>query len=111
MNRFQLGYLVALYEGEGTFTAGGQLKVYRLRIGMTDLDPLRRVQRYTGVGHIVGPHPTSVGRDYYRWQVSTRAHIDELILAMWPYLSRRRQEQILAVFRKCDKEELVCVLK
>ena len=117
MDDFQLGWIVGLYEGEGCFTAGGDRKIYRIRITMKDLEPLERAAEVTGVGHIQGPRytgPLKSGepnlRPFWRWQVSTRQHIDDLITLMYPHLSPRRQSQIVAVLEKCNREELLCVL-
>ena len=109
MDDFELGYVVGLYEGEGTFTAGRLRRNWRrgrprIRVSMRDLDPLEKLQRYTGMGTL-REGKTPKGYPYYRWQVGKVHEAFALAAEMYPHLSRRRQEQIWRVLRESGRED------
>jgi len=100
---YWFGYLVALYEGEGSINVWSMKsnpnRVYaKLWIRMTDEEPTVNVQRAFGgkaVGAYLSPKEAAKGyKPKFRW---VQARVDEVLnLAemMQPFLSKRRQTQL-----------------
>jgi hypothetical protein len=93
MSQSALAWIAGLVEGEGTFTNSGSASV--LRVVMTDLDVLERVERITGVGLIRPitsrqPHH----KQAYGWQVKRREHLEPLARLLWPLMGQRRRSQM-----------------
>jgi hypothetical protein len=93
MSASALAWLAGLVEGEGTFTNSTSSSV--LRVVMTDLDVLERIERITGVGYIRSiasrqPHH----KQAYGWQVKRREHLEPLAKLLWPLMGERRREQM-----------------
>jgi len=101
-----VAYLAGLYEGEGTFWlerfywVKGEKRVRqtpqpRLRIVMTDVEPLERIHLTFG-GNLHGPYRN--GKDEYKrvyiWSVQSQVKVKELKELMWPWLSPRRRKQL-----------------
>jgi len=88
-----LAWTAGLVEGEGTFTNSTSSSL--LRVVMTDLDVLERLERITGVGNIRAvaskqPHH----KQAYSWQVKRREHMEPLAQLLWPLLGERRRSQM-----------------
>jgi hypothetical protein len=93
MTEFEMGYVVALFEGEGTiysYLEEGVRPRLRMSISMNDPEPLGRFRRYTGMGGIGGPYK----RGDYIWHLGARDKVRELAALLRPHLSPRRQAQI-----------------
>ncbi|MGY4767319.1 LAGLIDADG family homing endonuclease [Kribbella sp. CWNU-51] len=93
MSASALAWLAGVVEGEGTFTNSGSSST--LRVVMTDLDVLERIERITGVGSVRAvssrqPHH----KQAYGWQVKRREHLEPLALLLWPLMGLRRREQM-----------------
>ena len=97
-----IGYLAALYEGEGTcnrYVRHDPPRSYaQLVIRMTDKEPLERLHRTFG-GNFTGPYsePSRSSKGYkpiYRWSVGKLDGFEELANLIFPLLSPRRQGQI-----------------
>lgn len=93
MSDSALAWLAGLVEGEGTFTSS--VSSSTLRVVMTDLDVLERIERITGVGYIGAvasrqPHH----KQAYGWQVKRREHLEPLAKLLWPLMGSRRRVQM-----------------
>jgi len=91
VSEYDLGWIVGILEGEGTFVllrSGGGRRYYS-QVGVTQKDPwlLYRFIELLGCGHI------SLDSDrVYRWYIRG-GKARELIRLVMPYLSPRRQKQ------------------
>lgn len=104
-------YFAGLFEGEGTICTGrfyyldGQKKQritpqIKLRIGMTDREPLERAARYLGGGRLAGPYgPYRKDSDKIFWilDIDSPPLVRATVRAIWDYLSPRRQAQLSEV--------------
>lgn len=100
-----IAYFAGLFEGEGTvrvdgfYWVKGQRRIRRtpqvkIRIGMTDIEPLERVQQTIG-GRINGPYQDKghQWKPYYLLDIDSPKLMRELVPAIWPLLSPRRRAQ------------------
>ena len=98
-----VAYTAGLFEGEGCFFStrhwyrNGQKFLRKtpqlgLRVGMTDLEPLLRMQTVWG-GTINGPYHQENRKPKWVWNVYKFELVQAAIAAWWGYLSPRRQEQ------------------
>ncbi len=102
-NSFWFGYLIGLYEGEGsintwTLKANSNRVYARLQIRMTDEEPTVNVQRAFG-GNLSGPYlsPKEAAKGYkpkYRWALGRVDEVLRLAGMMLPFMSARRQAQL-----------------
>lgn len=68
-----------------------------LRVVMTDLDVLERVERITGVGSIrLVASRQAHHKQAFGWQVKRREHLEPLARLLWPLMGKRRRDQIAA---------------
>jgi hypothetical protein len=63
LDAFDLGYLMGLAVGEGSFTGDKQQPAFQLRMTEEDPEPIRRVNRLIG-GSVYGPYNHSERRYY-----------------------------------------------
>lgn len=88
---------VGFWEGEGSLQAihgnRTEKKYLQLVAGQKDKGPLLRLQEAFGCGSVTGPYKNGKS-EVYSWRVGGE---DAWSLAnrMFPFLSKRRQEQIL----------------
>jgi hypothetical protein len=101
MNQFDLGWLVGILEGEGSFVIRHREKyVGQAAITVTlverDRHLLKKLKHITGLGYIVGPysHKNPNHQPFSRWCVSDFEGCKKLIEQISPYMSERRMEQI-----------------
>ena len=92
MTSTNIAWLSGLFEGEGCIHQDKRKKAtWRLRVVMTDLDIIQRLQAITGVGNVsetfkqAAHHKTA-----YQWIVYRKEHIQQLLSKMLPYLGNRR---------------------
>ena len=92
MGETNVAWLSGLFEGEGCINQDKRKKAtWRLRVVMTDLDVIQRLQAITGVGNVseitkqAAHHKTA-----YQWIVYRKEHIQNLLTQMLPYLGNRR---------------------
>lgn len=93
---YELGWVVAWLEGEGTFSCTGRARASaRVSTHRVQREPLDRMQRYTGVGKVHGPYPGRRPADspYYVWWASTEDSA-KLMALVRPHMSPKRQAQI-----------------
>ena len=98
-------YAAGLYEGEGTITILHQKVGPRrprnyfylnMAVSGTDPEPLQLFRAIVQVGKVYGPYSykNTKYKDAYRWQVNTFESSQHVICCLWPWLSRRRKDQI-----------------
>lgn len=95
-----MAWLAGLFEGEGSVSAvtrqhGGSPKL-TLSIKMTDEDVLQRALEVAGVGRLYGPYRSSYpgAKPHWSFNVARSHEAHALLLALRPWLGRRRQAQI-----------------
>ena len=105
----ELAWLAGLIEGEGTL----RLRASRhghpypaVQVGMTDEDVIRRALAVSGVGHVTGPYTWGRRKPLWLWQVNRQADAAALIMTLYGFFGRRRQEQARAVLGAWRQEPL-----
>ena len=88
---FDLGYIMGLMIGEGSFTGDKEQPALQLRLKEDDPEPLKRLNRLLG-GSIYGPYNHSERR-YYVWMLRGAAlwKATELFYQHLPNSRKRRQ--------------------
>lgn len=98
MNDIETGWVAGIIEGEGCFTVKRGRPV--VKVEMTDLDVIERLQALTGVGTICAP---TKRKDHwsqsYSWQVQNHDDAERLMKSLLPHMSKRRAERIRALTR------------
>jgi hypothetical protein len=115
MDGFDLGWVVALLEGEGTFNwqRRDPLKprtrpfYARVRVGMTDEDVVRRLHKKTGVGRVTGPISlkNTNHKDQWYWTVSRRQEVVTLCELILPHMGSRRSAKIAEMMAEIKSHE------
>lgn len=105
LTEFQVGWVVGIYEGEGNLSLNRNVKgdklygrYWRVRVVMTDRDILDRLQCLLG-GRVrleKRNFRSSAHREAYVWDAGGTERAFEILVMIYPYLSRRRQDQIVA---------------
>jgi hypothetical protein len=99
----EIAWLAGLLEGEGSFfivwktsTTGEKYATFRITLGMTDEDVVRRAFEMTGIGTFRGPLvQAGMGwKPVWRWEVHKRDVIAELLPLIRPQMGKRRGERI-----------------
>lgn len=95
MDDIELGWLAGLLEGEGCFHVQRE-RWPRITLQMTDEDVVRRLYEVTQVGRVNGPYFTSghAQKPAWRWIVSKRDDVEDLLIAVYPLMGERRQAKI-----------------
>jgi len=92
-----IGYIAGLLEGEGCFSLRLQGSP-RVVIGMTDEDTILKIPALLGIGYVSGPYCKGQGRkDVWEWHVGGYKAVARLLLAVYPLMSKRRQQKIYEV--------------
>jgi hypothetical protein len=98
MRPFDLGYLMGLVVGEGSFTTNGPFAVLALRLHARDPVPLRTLREGFG-GVVYGPYRHG-GRHYMHWRLS-HAELRRVLPLFDVYLpASYRREQYVAWRRR-----------
>lgn len=111
MTPVETAWLAGLFEGEGTLTTqhASASTAVNLRIAMTDEDVIRRCASVTGMGRVYGPYAKRGNRkDIWCWTVSRLHEVEQIVLAIRPYLGARRAlraDEVLARTTKGDRRE------
>lgn len=101
-----VAYLAGLYEGEGTVRVDRSFWTrqcvrrtrltpqIKLRIGMTDREPLERLLATIG-GRINGPYVAEAKhKPWWIWDLDSPPLVRVVVTAIYPLLSPRRQRQL-----------------
>lgn len=108
MSDLERGYVVGLFEGEGTVgcyiskTGGKNVgRQISAAIQMNDKEPLVRLALYTGFNSVLGPY---YGKKScrYAWRISNRDNVEQFYHSIKELLSPRRIEQYKTAFNKYD---------
>lgn len=95
VKKVDIAWAAGIIEGEGTFgIAKDRTKFVTVR--MTDEDIILRLQEIFG-GNVTGPYSFSSSADHkplYRWSVSQREKVVEVLEAILPYMGIRRSNKI-----------------
>lgn len=97
----QWAWVAGVIEGDGCFTSSNGGQTAKVTVSMTDLDVLERLQAYTEMGKIIGPHFNKKGHNIkpmYYWHVHRAEHICDLIINVMPWLGSRRAERAGEIF-------------
>jgi hypothetical protein len=89
-----LAWFVGLFEGEGDITRNAK-KSWRLRIGMSDEDVIRRVHDLVGVGNVWIVPAKDQRKTHYVWAVTSHNNVVHLLTLMLPRLGKRRSARAL----------------
>lgn len=90
--REELLWLVALLDGEGSFTLNG--KAPNIVLAMADEDTVRLAHARAGVGNVNGPYDRSPNKPIWQWKVTSKPDVLALCKALLPYMSERRSAAI-----------------
>lgn len=112
MDTVDIAWVAGIVEGEGSIvaTSGSSSE---LKVLMTDEDVVRRLHEVTGLGNVYGPifHKAG-GKPLYAWKVARKRDLARVLLAIYPLLGERRQQQIGIVadrlLRLRAKDERTC---
>lgn len=100
MSDFELGWVVGMLEGEGSFTNSKThgRRYARVELAGTDPDTVERGAQLTELGKLTGPFPqTNWGtKPTYRWKIHGK-QARELMLLVLPHMGIRRAERIREV--------------
>lgn len=91
----ETAWVAGIIEGEGTFFLDKR-GFSKIKVAMTDLDVLERLQEWTGCGNITGPVLRGKYKPIYSWTVTS---LDEFLVvaeAVEPWLLLRRYQQLRA---------------
>jgi hypothetical protein len=85
-----LDYVAGLYEGEGSVNVNAGC--IRIRVSMTDREPLERLHATCG-GALRGPYPQRKGKPMYVWELSGWTTVEAWFRGVSDLLSPRRVAQ------------------
>ena len=85
-------WAAGLFEGEGCIKKDKRKKAtFTLYLGMTDLDVVERFKAVFNCGSItVAKQPKAHHKPMWRWHVSNKKDIREILSRLLPYLGQRR---------------------
>ena len=91
-------WLIGILEGEGSFGTNGRSKTPLLRVGMTDKDTMRRVEKAMPGGYWYINKGRTLksgrkGKDQYMYHLSGQLAAETMVY-IYPQMCKRRQEQI-----------------
>ena len=104
MKQRDLGWVVGILEGEGSFCLNTPMKKYphyryaRIHVGMTDRDVVARLAKLLG-GNVLGPYLKGNNRPMYEWQASGTRAVPLMRLVL-PMMGRRRRAKIREILRE-----------
>jgi hypothetical protein len=96
-------WAAGLFEGEGTITRDKRCLSFELKMHLTDLDVLHKLQATLGCGSI---HPCRTTQKHHkpiwRWRVSNRKDIYRVLSSFLPYLGLRRSYKAINVLEDIE---------
>lgn len=105
-----LAWAAGFTDGEGCFSymrhtgpRYGQYVYPTFTVGQTNPEPLERLARALGVGHVSGPQaPSGQGKlPVWTYRLTNPGDVQWAICAMWPWLSGPKRQQAVRVMREC----------
>lgn len=103
MDQLDIGWLAGIIEGEGylklSCPKGSSYCYPAIVVEMLDEDIINRLQDITGVGRIrKEPRPGRPNANQMHvWKVSVKKDVARLLLAIYPLLGERKQNQVAAL--------------
>ena len=97
----ELAWAGGLFEGEGSISDARNCPV--IAVDMTDEDTVRRFYEIIGFGNVNGPYLSKTRtnrKPHWTWRVSGLHRVQAVIAALWPWLGKRRKQQVRAVIAK-----------
>lgn len=92
MNEVDVAWFAGLFEGEGTFMIVKEKYAACIRINMTDLDVLEKVQSLFGGKVSVSYEAKDNWKKCYSW-TTTIAEAERIVPLIYPYLMGRRRQR------------------
>lgn len=89
MTPLDLGWVVGMFEGEGSISIGTKRNEIAMAMCSTDEDVVRRFHNLVSCGTVVGPHSTNGNKDQFTWRSSTNDS-ERLLRLFLPLLGNRR---------------------
>lgn len=110
MTRFDLGWLVGMLEGEGSFvsrkTTRGAWEC-TIQVASTDYSTIRRLREIVPGGRVhVLKRKRERGKKCWSWRLGVRAKVGAIIVKVFPHLGPRRQEQALLCLFVANRPDL-----
>lgn len=103
MTDFDIGWLVGIIEGEGCFVLSQDKRrpnLYNVKVQVesTDYDVILKLHNLVGGNILESNYPSKFkhfpnAKNSWRWTVSTKIKVKEIIELVFPYLSVRRKQQ------------------
>lgn len=89
-----IAWLAGLLEGDGCFQIkNGKARLPRITVAMLDKDIVEEVAIF--LKSTITEYPTPKGdKIMYKTTMSKRSVLEPLLLQLYPYLGKRRQEQV-----------------
>ena len=90
-------WATGVFEGEGWIKKDKRKQAtFDLGINMTDADVLHRIKEtFFNYGSVYETKSRPQHKQMYRWSVTKKAHVKDILLAMLPLLGMRRAYQAL----------------
>jgi hypothetical protein len=98
LSEFDLGFIMGLVIGEGSFTGDRHRAELAIRLHESDPEPLRLIQMTLG-GRIYGPYCHG-GRRYFHWSLSGKALYDAVPIFEERLPPSRKRDQFLVWIEK-----------
>lgn len=99
-----IAWASGLYEGEGTCYVLRQgdrnLHHVKLRLKMTNPEPVFQFKEVLGVGNIYGPYPIRGRKPIWEFHTAAAKDVEIAINKLYPFLSQERKNQIEIAWEK-----------
>lgn len=112
MTEFELGWVIGLIEGEGAFVASQDKRrpttySVKIQVEMTDKDMIYRLNELVPGRVWESNYPSRAKRfpnakPSWRWAISDKQRVKQLIEITYPYMSIRRKEQMDKLLPHCE---------
>ena len=102
LSKESAAWLAGFWEGEGSIK-GAKGGFFVLNASQVNREPLDKFQELCGFGKIYGPRPNPGrpnSKPIHTFSVSSFEHVQQIVIFIWPYLSRRRKDQIVQCFKQ-----------
>jgi hypothetical protein len=99
MTNYELGWIVALFEGEGCISRMRQ--GWQAELKMTDEDVVRKFTDIIGIGAVHGPYPERNRpqiKPYWSWHIGKRQDVLNFVALFAPLMGTRRANKMTECF-------------
>lgn len=101
LNEYEIGWVVGLIEGEGSFTIkktrrkNGYSCQPQLRVAMTDKDVVEKLATLVPVGNVLkAGRKTDGGKDVWMWTITNSQALIDFMITVRLLMGKRRRERI-----------------